>query len=281
MGISYAKWDGDIWVQVEDGVVRRNLPRRTGTARSWHENGELEEEYELVDGVVVGERRQWHDNGVLAKTEPHVSGRVHGTVRQWNREGNMLGEYTMTDGRGVQREWNEDGTISMEHEHFSEGTARVKVFDDLGKAHESFMWNGKRVSKKKFLERLGLPQEGQMPSGGQDSPSCSRPSRSGEGGVTIMNEPEEEAIKEETKEIDPNHIQMLYWLEKIKGPRLEAEPGAMAELLRATRILLRADPRLSAKVIQAYRTAGFSEELIARHFGGDSHDRKGKKRKRP
>ena len=48
---------------------------RTGTTRSWHENGELAEKYELVDGVVVGGRREWHDNGVLAKTEPHVSGR--------------------------------------------------------------------------------------------------------------------------------------------------------------------------------------------------------------
>ncbi len=161
MGISYSKWDGDTWIQVEDGVVRRNLPRRNGTARSWHENGELAEEYELVDGVAVGERREWHDNGVLAKTEPLVAGRVHGTVRQWNREGNLLGEYTMTDGRGVQREWNENGTISMETEVFSEGTLRIKVFDDLGKAHESFMWNGKQISKKKFMERISPEQGGQ------------------------------------------------------------------------------------------------------------------------
>ena len=190
MGISYSKWDGDTWVQVEDGVVRRNLPKRTGTARSWHENGELEEEYELVDGVVVGERRQWHDNGVLAKTEPHVSGRVHGTVRQWNRDGKLLGEYTMTDGRGVTREWDEDGTLVLEHEQISESASRSKVFDDLGKAHEVFLWNGKRVSKKKFVERWGQPEEGQMLCGGQDSPSIFPPSRSGERGVTIMNEAE-------------------------------------------------------------------------------------------
>jgi antitoxin component YwqK of YwqJK toxin-antitoxin module len=57
MGISYSKWVGDIWIQVEDGVVRRNLPKRNGTARSWHENGELAQEYELVEGVVVGEMR--------------------------------------------------------------------------------------------------------------------------------------------------------------------------------------------------------------------------------
>jgi hypothetical protein len=161
MGISYSRWVGDTWIQVEDGVVRRNLPRRNGTARSWHANGELAGEYELVDGVVVGETRERHDNGVLAKTKPFVSGRVHGTVRQWNREGNLLGEYTMTDGRGVQREWNEDGTMLMEHEHFSEGTMRGKVFDDLGKAHEVFMWKGKRISKKKFMELISREQGGQ------------------------------------------------------------------------------------------------------------------------
>ena len=66
-----------------------------------------------------------------------------------------------------------------------------------------------------------------------------------------------------------------------KATCLEAERGAMAELLRATAHLLRIDPGLTAKVVQAYRTAGFSEELIARHFGGDSQDRRRKKRKRP
>ncbi len=235
----------------------------------------------MVARLVVGEHRDWHDNGVLAKTTPFVSGRVRGTVGQWNRDGKRLGEYTMTDGRRVTREWDEDGTLVSEHEQISESASRSMVFDDLGKAHEVYLWNGKRVSKKKLLERLARPQESQTPSGGQDSPSSSPPSRSGERGVTIMNEAEREPIDEEPKEIEPNHIQMLYWLEQIKGPRLEAEPGAMAELLRATRIVLRADPRLSAKVIQAYRTAGFSEELIARHFGPDSQDRRPKKRKRP
>ena len=57
-----------------------------------------------------------------------------------------------------------------------------------------------------------------------------------------------------------------------KATCLEAERGAMAELLRATAHLLQIDPGLTAKVVQAYRTAGFSEELIARHFGGDSQD---------
>jgi hypothetical protein len=50
--------------------------------------------------------------------------------------------------------------LVLEHEQISESTCRSKVFDDLGKAHEVFLWNGKQASKKKFLERLARPQEG-------------------------------------------------------------------------------------------------------------------------
>jgi hypothetical protein len=158
---SYSMWVGDVWIQVEDGVKRRELPRRSGIARNWHPNGELAREYELVNNITVGEVREWHDNGVLARTTPFVSGRVHGTVRQWNREGQFLGQYTMTDGRGVKRVWNEDGTIQLEHEQISEIAARGRVFDDRGKAREVFLWKGKPVSKNKFMERLSQEQGGE------------------------------------------------------------------------------------------------------------------------
>jgi hypothetical protein len=234
MTTSYSLWVGDVWVQFEDGVKRREGPKRNGTARSRHEDGELAEEYELVEALIVGEHRDWHDNGILAKTTPFVSGRVHGTARQWNRDGKLFGEYTMTDGRGVTREWDEDGTLMLEHEQVPERAASSRVFDDLGKAHEVFLWNGKRVSKKIRLARLARPREGQMLIGGQDSQFCSLPPRSAERGVTITNDAEAEAIKEETEEIDPDHICMLKAIERINGPTLEAERRAMAELLAAT-----------------------------------------------
>ena len=128
--------------------------------RTWHENGTLATEYTLVDRLIVGSYREWHDNGVLAKEEPFVGGKVHGTVRQWNREGKLLGEYTMTNGCGVKRTWSEDGSPATEFERVSEHAARGKVWDDLGKAREVFLWNGKPISKMKFHERLATEANG-------------------------------------------------------------------------------------------------------------------------
>jgi antitoxin component YwqK of YwqJK toxin-antitoxin module len=119
-----------------------------------HPNGTPAWEYECAGGVIVGSFREWHDNGVLAKEEPYVSGKKHGIVRKWNRDGKLLGEYVMTEGKGIELTWSADGTLELEFEFISESAARGKVYDDLGKAHEVFLWNGKPVSKRKFLDRL-------------------------------------------------------------------------------------------------------------------------------
>jgi MORN repeat protein len=154
MNSSYSKWDGDIWIQVIDGVVRRKHPRDDGVWRSWHANSALASEYTRVNGVTEGIKREWHDNGVLAKETPFVSGRVHGTVRQWNREGKLLGEYTMSEGRGITYVWNEDGSPQTEYEQVSENAARGKVWDDLGRARDVFLWNGKPISKARWTKKV-------------------------------------------------------------------------------------------------------------------------------
>jgi hypothetical protein len=161
MSSSYSKWEGDDWIQVIDGVVRRREPRSNGMSRSWHANGVLASEYTLANGVIEGIDREWHDNGVLAKESPFVSGRVHGIVRQWNRDGKLLGEYSIREGRGVKRVWNEDGSPQTEFEQIAEHAARGKVWDDLGKAREVFLWKGKPISKVRWLKKLeeaGFPK---------------------------------------------------------------------------------------------------------------------------
>jgi len=165
MSTSYSRWIEDTWIEVVDGVVRRQHPRGNGVCRAWHANGVLAEEYEWVNRNVVGAIRKWHDNGTLAKEIPFSDGKEHGSVRQWNREGKLLGEYTMVNGRGVELTWNEDGSLSQEHEVIflspSLIATRGKVYDDLGKGHEVYLWNGRRISKKKFLERVAKQQSGE------------------------------------------------------------------------------------------------------------------------
>ncbi len=128
--------------------------------QSRHANGAVAKEYALVDGRVVGTMREWHDNGILAKETPFVEGRVHGTVRQWNRDGKLLGEYSMREGRGIELVWNEDGSPQTEFEQIAENAAWSKVWDDLGKAREMFLWNGKPISKARWLKKVeeaGIP----------------------------------------------------------------------------------------------------------------------------
>lgn len=135
--------------------------QQDGVVRKLHENGVLAEEYTLVGGRVEGSIRKWHDNGVLAKDVPCVNGLAHGTVRQWNRDGKLLGEYTMTKGWGIERVWNEDGSLQMESELLLKDpmAMRAVVYDDLGKPHIVFNWNGKPLSKTKFYERLARELE--------------------------------------------------------------------------------------------------------------------------
>ena len=161
MSSTYTKYEGDVWIQVIDGVVRRKNPQSNGLAQTWHANGVLASEHLRVNGYSHGICREWHDNGVLAKETPVASGRVHGVVRQWDREGKLLGEYTMSEGRGIKRIWNEDGSLQLEHEQVSENAARGKVWDDLGKVRETFLWNGKPISKLRWLKKIeeaGLPK---------------------------------------------------------------------------------------------------------------------------
>jgi hypothetical protein len=174
----------------------------------------------------------------------------------------------MTDGQGVKRVWNEDGTIQLEHELISEIAARGRVFDDRGKAREVFLWKGKPVSKKKFMERMAQEQ-----GGADDRPIV--------GGVAIMSEAEREAIQEEIEEIDADFVRMLHAIERIDPAQAAADPEATAGVLEATAHIVAIDPRLTPKVVQAFRTAGFSEEFIAQHFGGSLQDRRRKKSKRP
>jgi antitoxin component YwqK of YwqJK toxin-antitoxin module len=154
-GLYYRCPDDDVGDEFGGRAVSPNLPPvPDGVYRGRHPNGALAWEYELAGGVNVGEFRQWHDNGVLAKAVPYVSGKKHGVVRIWNRDGKVLGEYTMSEGKGIERVWNEDGTLQQEVEFISVNASRGKVYDDLGKGWEVFLWNGKPVSKKKFMERL-------------------------------------------------------------------------------------------------------------------------------
>ena len=151
-------WNNGVLHEIVDGVLRRQIPKGNGVARYWHANGVLAKEMSMVNGVADGTVCEWHDNGQLAREKTYKRGEVDGIVRQWNSEGKLLGEYEMKMGRGVERNWNEDGTLKNEMEILTKNAIRGRVWDDLGKIREIFLWNGKPISQKKFGERLAKAQ---------------------------------------------------------------------------------------------------------------------------
>ena len=142
------------WREVIDGVLRREAPDGDGVYREWYASGQLQKESPGVGGATHGIVREWHENGNLKKEVPFTQGQINGTVRRWSSQGTLLGEFELRMGRGIEREWNDDGTLAMEIETFLVGCVACKVFDDLGKPHSVFLWNGKPTSRRKFFQRL-------------------------------------------------------------------------------------------------------------------------------
>lgn len=148
-------WVGDVFREFVDGVLRREFPKKSGLCRSWYANGQLESESTFGDGGMEGIAREWYANGVLKKEEPCRRGKVHGTVRQWNSQGTLLGEYEMVNGAGTIKRWREDGSLESEMELFTDGCAKAIDYDEeTGRARETYLWDGKPVSRKKFLQKL-------------------------------------------------------------------------------------------------------------------------------
>lgn len=81
---------------------------------SRYRNGQVRERIPLQDGLRHGRVQTWHRNGVPASEEFYVNGRLHEIGRQWDETGKLLGEFTLDQGTGVQREWHDNGRIKVE-----------------------------------------------------------------------------------------------------------------------------------------------------------------------
>jgi hypothetical protein len=82
--------------------------------RQFYRNGQLREAVLLRDGKRHGVVRTCHRNGVLASEERYRDGLLHGVCRQWDEAGRLLGEFAMTRGTGLQREWHNNGRLKIE-----------------------------------------------------------------------------------------------------------------------------------------------------------------------
>src|SRR5687767_4733725 len=131
-------WRSGVLYEYLAGRLVREIPKN-GVARTWHPNGGLASESQMINGCAEGLMREWHDNGQLAKETPIKRGKIHGTVNQWSRDGRLLGAYELAWGIGTAKTWADDGTLETEIQIIKEGTSRGRIWDDRGKPHETFM----------------------------------------------------------------------------------------------------------------------------------------------
>jgi antitoxin component YwqK of YwqJK toxin-antitoxin module len=66
------------------------------------------------DGVLDGAWQRRHASGAIAEAGAYVAGQKHGTWKQLAPAGNVLGEYELANGTGIERRWFDDGPLYSE-----------------------------------------------------------------------------------------------------------------------------------------------------------------------
>lgn len=134
------------------------LKRQFGT----YPDGQLQTEWFELNGKTHGLWRKWHPNGQLAFESPYNNGLEDGTTRSWDQSGKLIDSYTMVQGTGIKTDrdgWqNSSSKVSYRRGQFH---GPFEVFWPDGKlASRIFHFNGRQVSKKKFLELTALESQG-------------------------------------------------------------------------------------------------------------------------
>jgi len=84
------------------------------------------------DGALAGTWERHHAKGAVIEIGEYVAGVKHGKWKRTSSTGAALGEYEMTNGTGVEKEWLDDGTLYSEtplKAGIREGTAKIFAKD--------------------------------------------------------------------------------------------------------------------------------------------------------
>lgn len=143
-------------------------------------NGQMRERIPLVGGLRHGLVQTWHRNGVAASEEPYISGRLHGVCLQWDDSGELLGEFTMDHGTGVQREWHDNGRIKLEVSTVAGkfcGQNRIWLRDGTLLAERYFL-RRRPVTRTQYTRAAA--KDSTLPQPGDSAAAPRRPSRATE-----------------------------------------------------------------------------------------------------
>ena len=100
-----------------------------GLSRIWYENGQLKQEGNYVNDVREGLWRSWHENGQLRQEGNFVNDKMEGLSLSWHENGQLKQKVNYVNGKleGLRRNWYESGQLEQEDNHVNglrEGTWR-------------------------------------------------------------------------------------------------------------------------------------------------------------
>lgn len=113
--------------------------------RYWYPSGALGIECGLQNGIKHGSYRTWHENGQIEEQSTYYEGKEHGVTIQYDWNGVPIGSYTMNYGTGVDLWFCTRGVLSEEREYRDgqrHGYERWWNHDNQTIAQESHFWKG-------------------------------------------------------------------------------------------------------------------------------------------
>jgi len=87
---------------VERGGLRylaRSTEPLTAYVEVWHENGQLKEQYSVIDGMIYYSYRSWHENGQPKEQYSVIDGKIEGLRNSWYENGGLDTESIYSNGK--------------------------------------------------------------------------------------------------------------------------------------------------------------------------------------
>jgi hypothetical protein len=82
-----------------NGALKRTYYESDGFCYKWHNNGQLEEKYEKINGKIEGEYNQWWDNGNLKISTNYKDDKMDGDFNEWWLPGHLCRKCHFDDGK--------------------------------------------------------------------------------------------------------------------------------------------------------------------------------------
>lgn len=68
----------------------------------------------MRDAKLHGIQKTWHSTGILKSESPFKNGKMHGTFKHWNEGSDLVGQYDILDGEGLEFLFHDSGMLRKE-----------------------------------------------------------------------------------------------------------------------------------------------------------------------